>query len=519
MQKYQNNVQTLDGRAIVGASVTVTEYPGGAPATVYNANGSGVITQPILTNGDGEFAFYAANGRYQLQITGGGISVAQTITDVILFDPTDAGAASIGYTPPDGKPSVTNVSERLSYLDGVSPVVSTSDAYSAGAVQALRDASLLSGGTPGFVNTSIMNRTITGVNETAFEWGVLSILDNFATAGENVAIYGQGNRLSTTAGPTWASVFEAQEKVPINNPTSGLVGIEVDNRSNGTDSNNNRIGIDVVCTRYDTAGPATTCGFGVRVQTNNDASTTIGTAYGIDLNANVSVGFDASAAVIGQAAFKLGQGQAIAFDAAAAHQLSHTGTGLRYSISGAQKLFIRESGGIEITDTTAENETVTITNTQGNGACIKIVGDGATTPSKTVRVQAGALDLINDAFNAVILSVKDSGSTSIGSGSDDGVNKFQVYNGNVAIKSIGSGIRVSEGANAKQGVATLVAGSVVVANTSVTANSRIFLTSQVDSGTPGFVRVSTRIPSTSFTITSSSGTDTSTIAYQIFEPA
>lgn len=100
MQKYQNNVQTLDGRAIVGASVTVTEYPGGAPATVYNANGSGVITQPVITNGDGEFAFYAANGRYQLSITGGGISVAQNIQDIILFDPADGGAvdaASINF--------------------------------------------------------------------------------------------------------------------------------------------------------------------------------------------------------------------------------------------------------------------------------------------------------------------------------------------------------------------------------------------------------------------------------------
>jgi hypothetical protein len=96
MQKYQNNVQTLDGRAIVGAAVTVTQYPGGAPATVYNANGSGVITQPILTNGDGEFAFYAANGRYQLNITGGGISVAQTITDIVLFDPDDAGGVITG---------------------------------------------------------------------------------------------------------------------------------------------------------------------------------------------------------------------------------------------------------------------------------------------------------------------------------------------------------------------------------------------------------------------------------------
>lgn len=81
------------------------------------------------------------------------------------------------------------------------------------------------------------------------------------------------------------------------------------------------------------------------------------------------------------------------------------------------------------------------------------------------------------------------------------------------------GLRVAEGANAKQGTAVLVAGSVVVANTSVTANSRIFLTSNVPGGTPGFVRVSARTAGTSFTITSSSGTDTSTIAYQIFEPS
>lgn len=82
----------------------------------------------------------------------------------------------------------------------------------------------------------------------------------------------------------------------------------------------------------------------------------------------------------------------------------------------------------------------------------------------------------------------------------------------------GFGLRVAEGANAKQGTAVLVAGTVVVANTSVTANSRIFLTSQADGGTPGFLRVSARVAGTSFTILSSSNTDTSTVAYEIFEP-
>lgn len=91
--------------------------------------------------------------------------------------------------------------------------------------------------------------------------------------------------------------------------------------------------------------------------------------------------------------------------------------------------------------------------------------------------------------------------------------------GNFLIQQAGKGLRVKEGSNAKQGTVTLVAGAATVSNTSVTANSRIFLTSQSDGGTPGWLRVSARSAGTSFTITSSSGSDTSTVAYQIFEPA
>jgi hypothetical protein len=93
-----------------------------------------------------------------------------------------------------------------------------------------------------------------------------------------------------------------------------------------------------------------------------------------------------------------------------------------------------------------------------------------------------------------------------------------VTGGDVDVASAGRGLRVAEGANAKQGTAVLVAGAVTVADTAVTANSRILLTSQLDGGAPGFVRVSARVAGVSFTITSSSGTDTSTIAYEIFEP-
>lgn len=100
----------------------------------------------------------------------------------------------------------------------------------------------------------------------------------------------------------------------------------------------------------------------------------------------------------------------------------------------------------------------------------------------------------------------------------DGAGRFKVVNGGVDVIGAGFGLAIAEGANAKQGTATLAAGSVVVANTSVTANSRIFLTGQADGGAPGWLRVSARTAGTSFTVTSSSGTDTSTFAYEIFEP-
>lgn len=91
---------------------------------------------------------------------------------------------------------------------------------------------------------------------------------------------------------------------------------------------------------------------------------------------------------------------------------------------------------------------------------------------------------------------------------------------NLYCSTSGKGLRVREGANCKQGVATLIAGAVVVANTSVTASSRIFLTVQ-SLGTvaaPKAIAVTARTAGTSFTITSADATDTSVVAWEIFEP-
>jgi hypothetical protein len=93
------------------------------------------------------------------------------------------------------------------------------------------------------------------------------------------------------------------------------------------------------------------------------------------------------------------------------------------------------------------------------------------------------------------------------------------FAGNVRIATAGRGLFIAEGSNARMGVATLTLGGVTVSTTAVGANSRIFISSNADGGTPGFVRVSARVAGSSFSITSSNGSDTSQVAWMIVDPA
>lgn len=116
--------------------------------------------------------------------------------------------------------------------------------------------------------------------------------------------------------------------------------------------------------------------------------------------------------------------------------------------------------------------------------------------------------------NAVMIN-----GTGVGVGATCTAYKFEVSSGDAAVVTAGKTFRVKEGTNACMGTATLVAGTVTVSTTAVTANSRIFLTIQSNGGTVGAVYVSARSAGTSFTITSTSGSDTSTVAWLLVEPA
>ncbi|MBZ6250398.1 hypothetical protein KVH27_18680 [Streptomyces olivaceus] len=99
--------------------------------------------------------------------------------------------------------------------------------------------------------------------------------------------------------------------------------------------------------------------------------------------------------------------------------------------------------------------------------------------------------------------------------------QWNIWDGSAKALNLGSGgggIAIAEGANARMGTSTLAAGTVTVANTSVTANTRVMPFRQAAGGTLGHLSV-TKTPGTGFTITSSSNTDTSVVAWLLLEPA
>lgn len=84
MQKYQNNVTSRTGDAVSGLQVTVNLAAGGL-ATIYADNAGTPKDNPITTDANGYFEFYAADGRYNITVNGGGYD------DVLIADALQIG--------------------------------------------------------------------------------------------------------------------------------------------------------------------------------------------------------------------------------------------------------------------------------------------------------------------------------------------------------------------------------------------------------------------------------------------
>lgn len=93
MQRYSDTVMDKSGNVVQGASVLVRLLDGGTPV-LYALNGNTLLSNPLTTDALGRFSFYAADGRYSILVSIGGILYA-TQADVLLEDPRDESFARI----------------------------------------------------------------------------------------------------------------------------------------------------------------------------------------------------------------------------------------------------------------------------------------------------------------------------------------------------------------------------------------------------------------------------------------
>jgi hypothetical protein len=190
------------------------------------------------------------------------------------------------------------------------------------ATQYIRRIANHSGGTAGWVSTALNVRTdVTGTGATNYEWAFLSVVHNYATAGQNVGGYLQGNKYST--GPTWGATIEVREKTGTTDPTTGTIAVEVDVFGNGSDNNNRRVGIDVTLGKNDVTDTTCEVAYGVRVVPtfNTFSQARVKRAFSVG-NLEFDCGFDTSQGT--QSA------TGVAFRMAAQQKFSLTATNDRY---------------------------------------------------------------------------------------------------------------------------------------------------------------------------------------------
>ena len=255
----------------------------------------------------------------------------------ILGNPTFTGPKTFGL---DSSATVTGAGAATLgfYLDGLAKEQLLQHNTSGGdtATKYIRRIANHTGGTPGWVSCAFSAKTdVTNSSATNFEWAILGVVDNSAAAGENVGGYFQGIKRST--GPTWGATVEVIDKTGPN-PTTGAVALEVDITANGTDNNNSRVGIDIAVRKDNILGSGCVAAFGIRFQTQAGSS--------------VVVGLDTTICSITQAAIKMAQGQAIAFDANATDKIASDGTGIAYYSGGVLQSKLVNDGGIFLTGRT-----------------------------------------------------------------------------------------------------------------------------------------------------------------------
>lgn len=105
MQKHQDNLASrINGNSLQplsGVTVTVVNDATGLPAALYSDNGVTLITAPIITDDNGGYSFYAADGKYTVTYASSRLAGSNT-RKLILEDPLDNPTASLAQLAASG---------------------------------------------------------------------------------------------------------------------------------------------------------------------------------------------------------------------------------------------------------------------------------------------------------------------------------------------------------------------------------------------------------------------------------
>lgn len=264
LQFFLNNGQLAAGGSIL-------TQVGGVNAATYQDSGlTTPLSNPIPLNSRGEVS----------NAQGASCQLFLTPNQVYTFTLFDAGGNQIWIATYVNGVQVLITQASVVGLLGETFVGGPSDAEN---IYFHRTANY-AGGTAGFVNSVLRTQTdVTNVGSPSpYEWTLTSVMNNSSATGQQVAIYGQGNRVLSTAGPTWAATFEARDQSGQSDPTVGFVSVEIDMRASGTDTNNARVGCDLVVTRYPVgSGAAMQSYCGYRVQNGGDNSAVPQNCYAV----------------------------------------------------------------------------------------------------------------------------------------------------------------------------------------------------------------------------------------------
>lgn len=107
--------QTLVQASYPACTVTVFIHGGGL-AEIFSDNSGTPLANPFTATSNGRWLFYAANGRYDIQLSGAGFPIPVTYSDVSLADPANQQAALPNQIITTGTCApVFNVTNNISY--------------------------------------------------------------------------------------------------------------------------------------------------------------------------------------------------------------------------------------------------------------------------------------------------------------------------------------------------------------------------------------------------------------------